>query len=99
MGGQVYRNQEAFENKEGICYINIFGTEYAYSDFLEAASGNAEIAIWCFEMMICTWNCPESYIEDGIDSDYFHECSCGYIYDHHETDKCPKCNRPKDLNN
>jgi hypothetical protein len=96
--GNVFRSQDAFNKKEGICYVNMFGSEFTYADFLEATGGNEEIASWCFEMMICTWNLPESYIEDGLDEGYFVECSCGYVYDHHEVDKCPKCNKfTKDL--
>jgi hypothetical protein len=89
--GEVYRSMESFEGKEGICYVNIFDEKYTYSDFLAATGGNEEIAYDCFEMMICTWNCPESYVEDGIDEGYFVECNCGYVYDHNNSDKCPKC--------
>lgn len=96
--GFVFRSQEAFNKKEGICYVNMFGNEFTYSEFLEASAGNEEIAASCFEMMICTWNFPDSYIEDGLDEGYFVECSCGYLYDHKEVDKCPKCNKAtKDL--
>ncbi|KZL88925.1 hypothetical protein [Clostridium magnum] len=93
--GEVYRSVEAFEKKEGICYINVFDVEFTYKDFLEEDCGNEEIARWCFEMMICTWNFPDSYFEDGVQEGYFTQCDkCCYIYDHNEIKECPKCKTP-----
>lgn len=95
--GYVYRSEEAFNKKEGICYININGDKYSYADFLEAAHGNEDIARGSFEMQICTWNTPQEYIWDGLeeDIDFFVECyGCGYIYDHNEEVICPKCHTP-----
>lgn len=73
--GNVFRSQEAFNKKEGICYVNMFECEFTYSDFLEVSGGNEEIAANCFEMMICTWNFPDSYIEDGLEEGYFIVCA------------------------
>jgi len=94
--GMVYKNTEAFLKKQGICYVNIFNAEFTYADILKECGGNEPIAIGCFEMLVECWNYPESYIEDGIESGWFGECSdCHYIFDLKESEKCPKCNSKK----
>lgn len=91
--GMVYKNTEAFNSRKGICYINSDNVSYTFDDFLEQACGNEEIAKWCFSMMVDTWNYPESYFDDGIESGYFKQCDCMYIYDHKKYSKCPKCTK------
>ena len=89
--GEVFKSGEIFEKKEGICYINIFGDKFTYNDFLNEANGNEDIAEGCFEMMVQTWNCPESYINDCMDEDWIVQCNdCMYLYKP-GVESCPKC--------
>lgn len=89
--GLVFKSQEAFDSKKGVCYINCDGNSFTYQDFLSEAVGNTQLANWCFESMVDTWNYPDSYFEDGIEEGYFIQCTCAYLIDHHIFDKCPSC--------
>lgn len=89
--GLVYKNVEAFKEKKGICYINTDGVEYTYNDFLNECEGNEKIAVSCFSMMVITWNYPDSYVDDGLEEEYFTQCNCMYLYDHNKLSECPKC--------
>jgi len=95
--GYIYQDIEAFDKKEGICYIPEYGSDninenkdtiYSYNDFLKLAGGNPRVAKFIFESV--DWQFPETYLEESLE-DIFIKCSnCGYISFGDET-VCAKC--------
>lgn len=63
--GFVYKNEEAFLNKEGICYIAELSDEpYTYKDILEISEGNEDLATLVFDDI--DWQHPESRYEEVL---------------------------------
>lgn len=60
--GYIYKNEEAFNNKKGTCYIpELSDTRYSYKDFLNI-TGNEEQARILFEEV--DWQHPETLFEE-----------------------------------
>lgn len=61
-----YKNKDAFENQEGVCYVPENPDEdergYTYDDFLNIARGNEKLAEVIFDL--CDWQHPETVFED-----------------------------------
>lgn len=98
MDGYIYKDYQAFFDKNGICYIpektgdNINEEDistYTYDNLLDMCRGNKDLAERLFHNL--TWEHPDGCLEqlDGVV-----ECQgCGYMYDVEESDVCPKCER------
>lgn len=66
--GSLYKNQEAFDKKEGVCYIPETSTQaYTYDDFLKLCKGVHEDAVHLFA--VCEWAHPETYIDQWEDQE------------------------------
>lgn len=93
----LYKNTEAFQAKEGICYaiteLDALGemVTFTYNDFLEEAEGNERLARNCFEMTGEMNMYPDYYFEMGLEEGWFAQCECGHVFDHHKNDKCDRC--------
>lgn len=66
--GEFYKNFEAFENKSNdVCYIpELSDKEYRYSDFLEIAKENINLAKILFETV--DWQNPETVFWELVNS-------------------------------
>lgn len=95
-GGLIYKSYTNFRNKEGICYINIYGGEYTYDDILELAEGNVTLAYTCFSLLGEVYNYPDSFFENAVEDGYITQCpKCGHVYVPYSSDNlidnCPRC--------
>lgn len=79
--GYIYKNYEAFEKGEEICYIPEYSlandenvhtedfadhTTYTKEDFLNLCDGNEELARELFDW--CWWQCPETLLNEWEDN-------------------------------
>ena len=61
--GYCFKDDKAFENKKGICYIpELSDTKYSYKDFMNIAKGDEDLAYTLFFMV--DWQEPETLLED-----------------------------------
>ncbi len=61
--GCCFKDNQAFENKKGICYIpELSDTKYSYKDFIKIAKGDEDLAHTLFSMV--DWQSPETLLED-----------------------------------
>jgi hypothetical protein len=65
-GSECYKDEKAFESKEGICYIPSLAESgidcYTYDDFLELCHGNEKKARQLFDL--CDWTFPETLVDE-----------------------------------
>lgn len=68
------KNEKAFQEKLGVCYIpEAEDSEYTYEDLLNISGGNVKLSESLFDLL--EWQHPETLIdewmrEDEIDEDY-----------------------------
>lgn len=91
--GEIYKNDEAFINKVGVCYVpELSDYNYTYEDFLNIAKGNIKITNVLFEMV--DWQSPETLYDDLLNNKEIIECdNCNkpYLTDGDEEKECPYC--------
>ncbi|MBU3173406.1 hypothetical protein [Clostridium estertheticum] len=97
----IFKNIEAFEAKQGICYAIAIGNKdgydeddistFTYEDFLKECTGNEEVTQGCFEMSGEMNNYPDYYFDILMENDEVLQCKCGYVYFPEGVTCCPKC--------
>lgn len=107
--GQVFKSLNAFNSKEGICYIpSLTFEEYGPSISLDNIEDNSYIAYSYQDFLdmclgneesakilfdMVTWRYLETEIEGLTEIDYDICGACGTIYDLQEFSYCPSCSQ------
>lgn len=107
--GFIYKNLEAYEAKEGVCYIPSIVMEELKDgvtlEEIKEAGYNAytynDLLELCkgndksvgFMLRSIYWVHPETFIDTLSDTDYEFCEKCGTIYDLEEHSDCPNCNK------
>lgn len=91
--GMIYKNEEAFINKSGVCYIpELNDIEYSYNDFLDIALGDEKIAGILFEAV--DWQSPDTLVDEWLNDNelfYCNKCKQYYLGKGEEDKPCYKC--------
>lgn len=92
--GLVFKDEEAFVNKKGICYIpELNDTEYTYKDFIDMTNDET-LAKALFDNI--DWQSPGTLLNDWIQDEEACICSnCNKGYLSYNIDNCPHCNASK----
>lgn len=96
--GLIFKDEEAFKNKEGICYVaELDDKKYTYDDFLDITKRNLTIAKELFYNV--NWQSPSTLYEEWLNCGEIIECdTCkkAYLTDGDEDMECPYCNKKED---
>ena len=60
----VWKNYQAFERGQGLCYRAENGGDYERADFLALVYGDAQMAMTLFDL--CSWQCPETLLDEEL---------------------------------
>lgn len=95
--GDIFKDEEAFLKKEGVCYVAELSDEkYTYDDFIKIANNNLKLAKLLFEFV--DWQSPSTLYNDWLNDDEIKECDeCKrtFITEGDEDMECPYCNEDK----
>ena len=91
--GFIFKDDEAFKNKKGTCYVaELSDNKYTYDDILAIANNNEFIANELYATV--DWQHPSTLYDEWINYGEIIECeACGksYLTDGDENAKCPYC--------
>lgn len=109
-GSHYYKNEKAFLEKEGICYIGemAFDDEpyltkveaqqkgYTYTGLLSLVGGNDASCAWLFYNFL-KWADPNSDLME-FEANGYHMCAkCFSIFDIEESQNCPSCGTSSEI--
>ncbi len=94
--GYIYKNWEAYESGEGVCYIpELSDSTYTKKQFLEICDNQDDLAQELF--LHCDWQHPETLKEEWLIDGEWEKCeNCGRLYSDfykgpRPIENCPHC--------
>lgn len=98
--GHIFKDQEAFYEKDGICYVSeLSDTQYTYDDFVRIANNNLTLAKLLFDFV--NWQSPSTLYDEWLSISEIKECdNCKktFLTEGDEDMECPYCDNNKEEN-